>query len=44
MIESVAVLALIWIAITAVYFLKNRKPAVEDKYVWVGVGKDPFRK
>ena len=44
MIENIAVLALIWISISAVYFFKNKKPITEDKYVWVGMGKDPFRK
>jgi hypothetical protein len=35
---------MIWIAMSAVYFLKNRSVPVEDVYIWVGPGEDPFKK
>ena len=44
MIESIAVLAMIWIAMSAVYLLKNKKTKPEKKeYIWVGPGKNPFK-
>ena len=45
MLESVAVIAFIWIAISAVYMLKNKKSTgKEEDYVWVGQGNHPFKK
>jgi hypothetical protein len=46
MIEAIATVALIWIAMTAVYLMKNRKPKTTAKhhYIWVGPGKNPFKK
>ncbi|MBW2996695.1 hypothetical protein KY332_05360 [Candidatus Woesearchaeota archaeon] len=45
MLESLAVLAMVWIAISAVYFLKNKKATgTDDQYLWVGEGKHPFKK
>ncbi|MBR9691543.1 hypothetical protein GOV06_02055 [Candidatus Woesearchaeota archaeon] len=46
MIEEIAALAMIWIAISAVYLLKNKKtsPAQKHEYIWVGEGKNPFKK
>ncbi|MEE9525793.1 MAG: hypothetical protein V3V78_04280 [Candidatus Woesearchaeota archaeon] len=45
MLESIAVLAMIWIAISAVYMLKNKKATgKEQDYVWIGEGKHPFKK
>jgi hypothetical protein len=45
MFEALAVLAMIWIAISAVYFMKNKKSTGrEQDYVWVGEGKHPFEK
>ena len=43
MMETIAGVGMICIAISAVYFLKNRKQP-EEKYIWVGQGKDPFKK
>jgi hypothetical protein len=42
MIEAITGLAMIWIAVSAIYFFKNRKPK-EEKYIWVGPGEDPFK-
>ncbi len=46
MIETLSVLALIWIALSAIYLLKNKKPTQhkEGKYIWIGPGEDPFKK
>ena len=45
MLESLAVLAMVWIAMSAVYVLKNKKSTgKEEDYVWVGEGKHPFKK
>ena len=46
MMEAIAVLGMICIAMSAVYLLKNRKtkPTPEGKYIWVGPGDDPFKK
>ena len=46
MMESIIVLGIICIAMSAVYLLKNRKtkPVPEGKYIWMGAGEDPFRK
>jgi len=45
MIEAIAASAMIWIALSAVYLLKNKKASsAEGKYIWVGPGEDPFKK
>jgi len=47
MIESIAVLGMICIAMSAVYMLKNRETGMAQDskdYIWVGHGKNPFKK
>jgi len=45
MIEAIAILAMIWIAVSAVYMLKNRSSKTsENRYIWMGPGESPFKK
>ncbi len=45
MIETITAVGLICIAMSAVYLLKHRRSEPSnDKYLWVGHGKDPFEK
>ncbi len=45
MIEALAILAIIWIAISAVYMFKNKYSRTsENSYIWMGPGKNPFKK
>ena len=47
MMESIAVLGMICIAMSAVYMLKHRETRTTIKkkdYIWVGQGKSPFKK
>jgi len=45
MIENIAVLALIWVAMSAILLLKRKKGLFKTgKYIWVGEGKNPFKK
>ena len=43
MIENIAVLALIWIAMSSVLLMKRKRNLFNNgKYIWVGKGKNPF--
>ena len=47
MIETIAAVGMICIAMSAIYLVKNRvgkpKTQAKEEYIWVGYGKNPFK-